>query len=266
MNKGIKDDLRQIGVVTQYELYKHIRSRRLLIFAGLMALLFILITVLYIYFGGLPNDPSEFMSSYVAFISLLIIVGVSLLCAPAIASEFEERTALLLFPRPIKRTSFFVGKVLACYIVCGVTIIAYYLACMLLSFIVAGGVDVKALGSLGMALLFMLGAGGFAFLMSALFKKGSTAVIITIAMLLLVLGMIEGIMMFFNVEPLFSLTYASLDIMNIIEGNVTQQMAIGGGMYMTLFYPSHLVSVTIMLSYFAVTTALSAFLFKRREF
>ena len=268
MDKGIKDDFRQIGVVTQYELYKHIRSRRLLIFAGLMALLFVLITALsFVLNGKLPDDSKAFIELYVGFISLLIIVGVSLLCAPTIASEFEERTALLIFPRPIKRTSFFVGKVLACYIVCGAVIIAYYLACIVLSFIAAGGVYGSTFGSLGMALLFMLGAGGFALLMSSLFKKSSTAMIITIATLLLILGMIDGTMMVFNVEPVFSLTYAGVDILNIIQGASTSQQWLGiEGMYMTIFYPSHLLSVSIMLTWFAVTTVLSALLFRRREF
>ena len=98
--KGIGDDLRQIGVVTKYELLKHMRSRRMYIFVGIAVLMLVLITALCLLLDGkLPDTPKEFMETYLMLADLMIIIGVSLFCASTIAAEFEERTALLMFPR-----------------------------------------------------------------------------------------------------------------------------------------------------------------------
>ena len=266
--KGIGDDIRQIGIVTKYELYKHIRSKRMLIFIGLTVLLFALITVLNLILDGkLPKDPQEFIRQYVFLVFLLIIIGVSLFCAPAIASEFEERTALLMFPRPMKKTSFFIGKMAAAYIVCGGIIAAYYAVCMVLSLINTGSIYPATYTSLGIALLFMLGAGGFSLLISSAFKKGSTAVIVTIAVLLLIFNIIDSMLSLFNIEPVFSLTYAAIDIVNVIEGLSTYTLPVPElGRSITVFYPTRTMAVSIMIIWAVVTTTLSALLFRRREF
>ncbi|MDR0334351.1 MAG: ABC transporter permease [Methanomassiliicoccaceae archaeon] len=271
MAKGIGDDMRQIGVVTKYEILKHLRSKRMLIFIAIAVILFALMTALVIILDGkLPDDPTEFMKQYLAIVIIMIIIGTSLICAPAIASEFEERTALLMFPRPMKKTSFFIGKVLACYIVCGAVIVLYYLICIVLSFICTGGLDLNTFGSLGMALLFMMGAGGFGLLMSSMFKKGSTSIIVTILVLLLVFySMIDGLLIMFEVEPFFSLTYAGLDILNFVAGDPTGIQIIEtpmGPVEMMFYYPSHALAVSVMATWAIVTTALAALLFRRREF
>jgi ABC-2 type transport system permease protein len=207
------------------------------------------------------------MSGYLGLVFLLVIVGVSLFCAPAIASEFEERTALLMFPRPMKKTVFLIGKMLACYIVCGAVIILYYLCVMLISLIFAG-FDFVIFGSLGLALLFMLGAGGFAFFLSAVAKKGTVAIIMSIAALLMVFNMVDGILAIYDIEPVFSLTYAGLDISNIIDKLPTVRGVDvpGAGITMSTFYPRHTLAIGIMGTWFAVTSVLSAILFRRREF
>jgi ABC-2 type transport system permease protein len=266
MDKGIKDDLRQIGVVTKYEILKHTRSKRMFVFSGIAILIFVLITALHLIFDGLPNDSEEFIVSYVGMVNLMVILGVSLFCASAIASEFEERTALLMFPRPIKKTSFFTGKVLACYAVCGGVIALYYAVCMVFCLAYTGGLDATAFASLGYALLFMLGAGGFALFISSVSGRGSIAVVITIATLLLVFNIIDGMFFMFNVEPVFSITYAAVDILNVIQGEVTSTWHLMDGMSITNFYPAHWLSITIMTTWFLVTTVLAALIFGRREF
>jgi len=268
MDKGIGDDLRQVGVVTKYEILKHTRSKRMLVFSGIALHMFVLITALnFIFDGKLPSDPDEFMTGYVGMVSLLVILGVSLFCASAIASEFEERTALLMFPRPIKKSSFFTGKVLACYAVCGGIIVVYYAVVMLLCLINTGGLNATALASLGYALLFMLGAGGFALLISSVSGRGAIAVVITIATLLLVFQMVDGMLYVFHIEPVFSITYAAVDIMNVIQGNETSVQDFPElNLSISNYYPTHWMSATIMSVWFAVTTVLAALIFRRREF
>jgi len=270
MKKGIGDDIRQIGVVTKYELLKHLRSKRVLIFIGIAALLLALVTALLILVGdGLPDDPKSFMEAYLSFVFLMVIIGVSLVFAPVVAAEFEERTALLMFPKPIKKTSFFIGKVLACYILSAAVILLYYGICIAMSFAAAGGLDMNTFGSLGMALMFVFGAGGFALLMSSLFKKGSTAIIMTILTLFLIFNIVDSMCSMFEIEPVFSITYAALDIQNYISGHVTELQVIpmGGDVSFTFmqYYPTHALAFSVMAIYGIVTTVVSALLFSRRE-
>jgi len=264
---GFKNDLRQIVVVTQYEMLRHLRSKKMYVFAGIGILILILITAIGLaQEGGLPKDPQVLFSDYVSLMSIFIIVGVSLFCAATIASEFDERTALLIFPRPMKRTSLFVGKALACYIVCGGVIALYYGVSMAISLLNTGTIYPAAFASLGLALLFMLGAGGFALLMSSLFSKGAFAVIITIATLLLIFNIIDGVGSIFSFEPIFSLTYAGMDISNVIVGNTTDLVYVEHMGWITVFYPEHGVAVAIMSVWAVVTTTLSAIIFHRKEF
>jgi len=271
MKKGISDDLRQIGVVTKYELLKHVRSKRMIVFVAIAALMFILVTVLSLAINGsLPDDKTEFMETYVGMVDLMLIIGVSLFCASTIAAEFEERTALLMFPRPIKKTSFFMGKVLACYIICGGVMLIYYTICIITSIINTGGLDLNVFGSIGMAMMFMLGAGGFALLMSSIFKRGAIAVIVTIASLLLILQVVSALLETFDIEPMFSITYAGKDILNFLSGNVTTGFSFKISDEWTftykVFYPSHLKAFSIMAIWATVTTTLSALIFRRKEF
>jgi len=271
MNKGIGDDLRQMSVVTKYELLKHFRSKRMLIFVGIAAIIFVLLTALsFILDGKLPDEPKAFMELYVALMPIMIIIGVSLIFAPAIASEFEERTALLMFPRPMKKTTFFMGKLLSCFILCGAVVLLYYAVCIVGSLIIAGGLELKVFGSMGMALLFTAGTGGFALLMSSLFKKGSTSIIITVLILFLVFySMMDGMFIMFDVEPVFSITYAGMDILNFISGHPSGLQTVnvmGVEMEMMYYYPTHVLAVSVMSVWAAVTITLSALLFRRREF
>jgi len=266
MDNSFRDDIRQIGVVTRYETVKHIRSRRMLVFSGVAALIFVLTTALLFVVGDGPNsDPRLFMADYVG--NMFVIIGVSLFFAPAIASEFEDRTALLMFPRPMKKSSLFTGKVFACYIVCGAIIAVYYAVCMLFCILYTGGLDITAFASLGFALLFMMAAGGFALLVSSIVSKSSIAVVITIATLLLVFHLIDNMFFMAHIEPVFSLTYASYDIFNVIQGDVTTIIDLPAfGINIAQYWPAHWLSITVMTVWFLVTTVLAALIFRRREF
>ncbi|MCL2786458.1 MAG: hypothetical protein FWD81_04480, partial [Methanomassiliicoccaceae archaeon] len=96
MGKEVLDDIRQIGVVTKYELYKHLRSKRMYIFIGLAMLMIVLMRVLLELASGVDSVIDILgiipdMAWYLFTVDMLVIIGVALFCAPALASEFEER-------------------------------------------------------------------------------------------------------------------------------------------------------------------------------
>jgi len=266
-NQSLPSDFAQMLTVTRYEMYKFLRGKKIYVMIGLMALIIILLTAVPPLLGyDLPSTDKEFIIQYLSFVNTLIVIAVTIFASGALVAEFEERTGFLMFPRPIKRSSIFAGKYLASFLVCGASIAAYYLVSALLSWIFTGSVYFDILYSFGLALLYIISASGFAFLLSAVMQKGSTAAILTFASLFLIMPMIEGVMSFVNSDPFFLLSYAGGAVSNVINGLTTVVLEIGPGMTITAFYPQAYVSAIVMIAWAVVTSALSIWFFNKREF
>ena len=275
---GAKGDIYQVGVVAKYEMLKYVRGKKIYVFSAIMLLVLFLMTALpYILGDGLPKDPMELMvgsgMGYISMISLFVIFGATLFASGALVSEFEERTALLTFTRPIKKESVFFGKMLASFLFTAAFILAYYLIVIVISLIVAGGVASGVATSIGISMLYILAVNAVALLLSAFLKKGSTAAIMTFILFLLIFQMLTGIMMVFGVEPVYDLTYASMAIDSSISGAVTTAITDNTGNVLVLFgremysyVPTVSLAVTIMAVWLIVATAIAMIQFKRREF
>ena len=118
------DDFRQMGVIAQNELRKFIRGRKILLYVLLIGLIVSLNIGFLVYYPdvlesltGTIDKQDMMLSMYGGSLPFLILIGAVLFASYTIVSEFEERTYLLLFTRPIKKTSIFVGKFLACYFI-----------------------------------------------------------------------------------------------------------------------------------------------------
>ncbi|MGE4275366.1 MAG: ABC transporter permease [Candidatus Methanomethylophilaceae archaeon] len=266
MTNTLPSDFAQMLTVTRYEMYKFLRGKKIYVMVGLMALLIILTTAIPPLMGvDLPSDSKAFMSNYVSWVSTLIIIAVTLFSAGALVSEFEERTGFLLFPRPVKRSTLFAGKYMASFLVCAALTALYYLVSSLLSLYFTGSVYFETLYSLGLAMLFIIGTSGFAFLLSSVMQKGSTAAILVFATLFLIMPMLEGIMMFVNSDPFFLLSHAGISIGNVIDGLTTTTIPIGEGMSVTTYYPRTDVAAAVMSVWGVVCSALALMFFYRRE-
>ncbi len=196
------DDFRQIGVVAKNELKKFMRGRKILLYVLLVGL----IVALNLYFLNVSDaliglildlgNDTLVLYMYTYSISLLILIGAVLFASYTIVSEYEERTYLLLFTRPIKKTSIFVGKFLACYLITMVMVLIYFGISSVHSLIFAGSVS-SAIGySLLMALIDVFALSGVAMLFSAIVKRGSISALMTFFALTMVPGIIMGLMMF----------------------------------------------------------------------
>jgi len=261
---GIRGDMYQIGVITKYEIIKNLRSKRLYIYFGLIALILALITIMpYIFSDGLPKDATDLITNYTGFVTTLIVIGVPLFAASALSSEFEERTALLMFTRPVKKESIFVGKFIGSFLIAAAGILVYYLFAIIVSFAVVGTVHGETLASLGIALVFVFAAGGFSMLLSSIFKRSTNAVILSIFALLLILPMITMILTVADIKPWFELTFASGAIDQVIANY--PDFAIPE-MDLVFKYPETGISVVVMMVWGIVTSIVALFNFKRREF
>jgi len=191
------DDLRQSYVVAGNEIKKFIRSKRFALYFIIILFIFVLITAMALVFRqeGLGNTPGEVLANYVGYVFLLVIVAATLFASVVIVSEFEERTALILFTKPIKRTSIFIGKVVGCLVLESIMIIILYIALVIVSLAIGGGggeLPSELPTSFGLALLYMFAASSVAVFISATMKKSSTCAILTFVFLFIILMIISG--------------------------------------------------------------------------
>ena len=134
-------DTTQVLLVAKYDILKHIRSKRLLAIGIILALVLVLVTFLGTYNNPDPHDAAKFIGNYAGFVSIMIVIGVTLFAGDAIVSEFQGRTGYLLFPNPVKKSSLYAGKFLASVGIMSLVIVAYYLVAIVIGLAYTGNFD-----------------------------------------------------------------------------------------------------------------------------
>ncbi len=213
------DDLRQSLVIAKNEMRKFMRGRKILLFILLAALFLVLnIALPALYwdqFGSYLSTPEEIMSWNAGNISFIALIGAVLFASFTIVSEFEERTYLLLFTRPVKKTTIFAGKFLACYAITLLVVLIYYGVSAVHSLVLEGAVTSKTFASIGMAMADIFAVSGLAVFFSTISKKGSISALMTFFLVLMIPSILSGIL--WVVQPGGDYWY----LLNVAEGSIS---------------------------------------------
>ncbi len=245
------NDFVQIGVVAKNEIIKSVRGRKFLISTAIVFLVFLLITGLQMATNGWDDikDIGQFMSVYFNMFPMVITLVVALLASVAIVSEFEERTALILLTKPIRRPTIVFGKFLASFAVGFATILLYLIVAIFFKAVGNGHIDGDLFAGMGVYLIYIMAITGVAMLVSAFAKKSSTSALLTLFMLLILPLILEAILGMKGLDTWFllgSLGGAGADVIS------------GGG--------EPFRDIAAMLVWLIVTMAGSIVLFKKRQF
>lgn len=187
------NDISQIGVVAKNEIIKCARGRKFLISLVIVFVVFLLITGLQFVMDSWDNLDSigALTEAYLSTFPMVIVLIVALLSSIALVSEFEERTALILFTRPVRRTSILIGKILACTIVEALIILVYYILVATVGFLKIDGMSLNFLTSFGFAVMYAFATSGVAFVISAFLKKSSVCTVISILLMLVIFPIVS---------------------------------------------------------------------------
>jgi ABC-2 type transport system permease protein len=270
-NLTLPSDLAQSGIVARYELLKHLRSRRLL---GILILEFAIIALILVIpplqGQDYPSDSAKFAGMFVQRVWILIIIGSTLFAGDSLVSEFQQRTGYLLFPNPVKKRVLFVGKFAASAGVMFSALAVFYSIVTIIVVAIDGSISSLMAASFGLALLFAVAALAIGYLISS-FMKGSTgALILTFALLLMILPIVDTVATLSKAKPDFSLTFSSGVIGYIMETpyptDFVQNIDFGGRTFEFLnYYPDVSLSIIVALAYSALAITLAIWLFDRRE-
>lgn len=268
------DDFRQIFVVMKNEIIKTLRAKKALLYVILVFGVLALQTVLpYAVGDGLKGEAGSIFGGYVSYVQLLIVMTATLFGSYTIVSEFEERTALVIFTRPIKKSSVFFGKFLSCYMIGVVIMAAYYLISAVIVFAVTGDFVGSIWKSFIVMLGYLLACTGVSMLISSFFKKGGTCAVMTFITILLFLSIISGVLSMSGVDPWFMMDQASGAITNCIPEYVESTNAAlesaGAAMGMDLGsveVADWVKNTGVLIAWGIVTLATSFLKFIRKEF
>ena len=226
-----KDDFRQAFIVAKYEIMKFMSGKKILIFGVINALVLALMAVVIFAFDidlslGMENYTAAQggIALFLSVSSYLMLLGATLFSATSLVSEFEERTALVLFTKPIRKGSIFMGKMMASFALNLIFLVLYYAIASIVIGIKTGEFTANVFPSLGYCTFYILALTGIAMLFSALMKKSSSASILTFIFILLVPGIITVII---DVATLSSGGNAPdlWFMLNIASGSITDSIA-----------------------------------------
>ena len=267
----LPSDIVQIGVVFKYDVLKYLRSRRLLGIIAIEALVLLLITALPPLLGNsYPSNADDFMTRYASFTILLIVIGATLFAGDAIVSEFQGRTGYLLFPKPVKRSVLLAGKFIASMAAMFLVLLVYYGVALLLDLGITGGFSTLGTESLLLALLFSVAALSVGYLVSAVMKGSTGALILTFALFLFIFNILDTVLSAGGVRPWFMLSFAGGTISDITVNPPLQDVirsGVGprGALLSNTYIPDVGLSIIVMVAYAVVALALCYYIFNRRE-
>jgi len=264
------DDLRQSYVIAVNEVRKFIRGKKLLVYVIIVALIFALWTILPViagkHFTDVYTSPVVLAYYYLLFMMLLIPLAATLFASNTIVSEFEERTALVLFTRPVKKTSIFLGKLAGCLVLETLLIFIYYLCIALVSYIYFKTVPTELFILLGIACLVITASTGIAILLSSVFKRSSTSAVLTFFLILMIIPMVSVMLTVGGVQD----TWFMFTIFNMGGGDPSVYVTIPATLSDSGLQILPMVNLArqcgMLIAWTIVPTVMAWFMFTKREF
>jgi ABC-2 type transport system permease protein len=266
----VPSSLTQCGVQAEFEFLNYLRSTRFYILLTIVATIGIAImAVMYVY------RPSTYLSSPASFYSewwgtvagLCVILAGIFFGADAISTEFQRKTGYYLLPNPVRRSSIFIGKLIASFLASAIAI-GVFAAITLVDGGIYFGLNVPyQFGeSFVFALVYILPVLGFSFFISSLFKDNSYSILLTSILLLFGFNFITPLVSTLsNSEPWYVLTYGAGIIKNVLSpsGYPAHEVVIAGSTSYSVTIPEGL---AIMFGYFVIALILGVVLFEKEDF
>jgi hypothetical protein len=162
------------------------------------------------------------------------------------------------------------GKVLASMIIMVGIISLYYLVAIVSAFALTGGTTILSVYSYLLALLYGAAAIGIGYLISAIMKGATAALVLTFAVLLLIFPVVTSVSTIAGAKPTWSVTFAGDTITYILQTPYPTDVVVPGhtpiqNLTKYHFFPDVPTSIGVMLGYTVVTLGAALIVFKRRE-
>jgi len=210
----------------------------------------------------------DFSFGFLTFAEILIIICAMFFAADVLVSEFQNRTAYLLFPNPVRREILLTGKFLASFIASFAMVLIYYAVIIILSLVTLGAVAEYIHLSFAFAILFLLASLALAYFISSVMKGSTGSIVLTFFLLLMIMPIIEGVGGAAGVKMWFLLTFAAHSLiysLSYADYPVDTSQEFAGGFTYYAYFPELGLSAIVLSLYVVAFVLISVILFKRKE-
>ncbi len=245
-------DFRNMYLTIKFELLKHIKRKRILITLILAILIpLIFFTVPPLLDQDYASTANGFATSNLGFVNLLIILSGAIFTGDVISGEFENKTGLLLFPTPQRKSSIFIGKYIASLIATWVIVSLYYLITIMeiTSIYGTSGISIEIAQSFLLALLYSTSVVSIVFFFSSIMKRTITSTLIGFFLLLMILPIITAVFTVAEVDPWFIVTHNEGLITDVLGTANGGGFGPGQGINFTIFKPDLWGGIGVMSAY-----------------
>ena len=277
----VPNSFTHIGIITKYTFLDYFRSRRFFILLIIALLISGLLTVLVGYYRpeNFLNSELEFYSSWWGnSVNFVIVLSGIFFGGDAIVGEFQNKTGYFGLPNPIRRSSVYIGKLIAAFFA-STAILGVFTAITIGNGLYYFGLNVpiQFLQSVLFAWFYLSAVLGFTFLFSSLFKSSTIATIVTAILFLFAFSLIQTLVSnLVEIEPWFILTYGAQIVGNVLNVPYPAHKVITsfgppnssdlGRFTLTTFNVQIPEGLVIIGIYFIVTAILGLIIFERKEF
>lgn len=259
-------DMSQLVTIMRYEMLKFVRGKKLYIvlaIIGIIAAAFVLVPPA---LGEPYPDAEGTIGFFATFVTILIILIVTLFGADSVVYDFEKGTAFVLYTNPVRRRTIFAGKFLSALIVSAGVIALFYVVAVVISLGINGSAPIETLYSMLLAIAYMAALMSITFLISTTMKSTLAASVIVFAMFFLVFDMVDGILALAGQRPFFVITSMSTVIQDILVSPFPKTVYQEFGTFKILIYhPSVATALTVMACYGAAGLVLAYNRFVKKE-
>ncbi len=165
------------------------------------------------------SDANAYLGSMLALLPLLMGLFVSILCGPPISQEFKDRTAYMNMSLPMSRSSFYLGKYLAGFVLCiGVFMLAYAMALLATGLEYSSVSSGLVLRSIAASVVALFAFSCTAFCLSAVNRTPSTMIpFLLMTILLPFVFLLVGVR--YDIDELFMLPVFLPDLALLVMGS-----------------------------------------------
>jgi ABC-2 type transport system permease protein len=261
----------QVVRLARYQLRDYLLSRRFILMMAIVAVIGTIFTALVGYYrpaAYLTDSSSYYGTFWYNGVVIVILFAAIIFGGDAIAGEFQNRTGYFLMGLPIRRATVYVGKFIAAFLAAlsAVIVLALILLANGAYYFGTGAVTGAFATSFVLSVAYLLAVLGTTFFFSSLFKTSLYGVLVVAVLFLFGFPILQQLMIFLvHVEPWFLTSYAEQTISYPFASTIPVHASdVGGGI--TLYNPTYLEGVAIMVGYFVLTALVGLGLFEREEF
>ncbi len=218
MERKIPNNFSQIIAVTKFELIKYLRGKKIhSIFGIVVAIPLLLILVPELLGAEDPETEVAYLTGLVSVIFFLIVIITSFFGSGTLVSEFHDRTAYVLFPNPINRTSIWTGKFIAAELVSFATIGIFYTVISVITFYKYENLPNEIFISLIFSFIVATSIMSIAFFASSIFRSPLSAVVVVILLLIVLLPLVDQLQInLADTKPWYTPSFSSGIIRHVL--------------------------------------------------